>query len=191
MVDATRAERSDAAANRARILAAARVEFAARGSDAEIKDIAARADVGVGTLYRHFENRDGLLAALVGQTLAELLPRLQRAAATRPPAEAFREMLLAAAEVVEQFGALMEVAVAGKLPGSGAHEDEELRELLAELLRRGVDEGAFRRDLDIPVTIAAIESVFISGKFVELAAVRGYAGAAEALARALLGGIAV
>ena len=56
-----RAERADSVANRDRILQAAREEFGAHGLDAEVSDIAARAGVGVGTLYRHFENRDGLL----------------------------------------------------------------------------------------------------------------------------------
>lgn len=192
MVEATgpRAERSDAVANRARVLTAAREEFAARGLDAEMKDIAARADVGVGTLYRHFESRDGLLAALIEETRAELLARLQRAAAMQAPADAFREVLRTGAEMYAQFGALIEVAMAGKLGQIGEQQHDDATAIMDALLRRGIAEGAFRADLDVRVTIAAIESVFVSGKLVELATERGYPAAADAFARAFLAGIA-
>lgn len=191
MVDATaRAERSDAAANRARILAAAREEFAARGLEAEMKDIAARADVGVGTLYRHFASREGLLAALVEETRAGLLFRFQQAAAAGAPADAFCEVLRAVGEAHEQFGALVEVALAGKLPHFDERRRAEFTAVMEALLRRGIAEGAFCEDLDIAVTIAAIESVFVSGRFLQLAAERGHRAAADAFARALLAGIA-
>ena len=191
MVDSTptsRSERSDAVLNRARILDAARHIFAIRGLEAEMKDIAARADVGVGTLYRHFESRDGLLAALLDETRAELLVRVQSAVADHTPADAFRAIFVAAADVFERFGALIEVAMARKLDVDERQHDE-FTTIMDTLLARGVSDGAFRPDLDISVTRAAVESVFISGKFVELARDRGYSAAADALSRAFLHGM--
>jgi AcrR family transcriptional regulator len=191
MVDVTangRSERSDAVLNRARILNAAREIFAVRGLEAEMKDIAAAADVGVGTLYRHFESRDGLLEALLQQTRAELLARVQAAVAQHAPADAFGAIFLAAADVYERFGALIEVAMARRLDIDGAQRDE-FTAIMDALLQRGITEGAFHPDLDISVTRAAVESVFMSGKFVELASLRGYAGAAEAFARTFLNGM--
>jgi AcrR family transcriptional regulator len=185
---ASRSERSDAVLNRARILDAARHIFAIRGLEAEMKDIAALADVGVGTLYRHFESRDGLLTALLDETRAELLARVQSAVADHAPADAFRAIFVAAADVFERFGALIEVAMARKLDVDERQHDE-FTTIMDTLLARGVTEGAFRPDLDISVTRAAVESVFISGKFVELARDRGYSAAADALARAFLHGI--
>ena len=52
-----KAERSDARLNRERILAAACEVFAEQGLDGEIREVAERAGVAVGTIYRHFENR--------------------------------------------------------------------------------------------------------------------------------------
>jgi AcrR family transcriptional regulator len=56
--------RADAARNRAQLLAAARSAFTEKGSAASLEDIARRAEVGVGTLYRHFPSRQDLLEAV-------------------------------------------------------------------------------------------------------------------------------
>jgi AcrR family transcriptional regulator len=56
--------RADARQNRARLLAAATEAFADRGADAPLEDIARRAGVGIGTLYRHFPTRLDLQAAV-------------------------------------------------------------------------------------------------------------------------------
>jgi len=68
MQRALKSERSDAVANRERILEAARIVFARRGLDAEVREIAEEAGVGIGTLYRHFGSREGLLMALKQET---------------------------------------------------------------------------------------------------------------------------
>ena len=57
--------RADARRNRERILKAARTVFADQGADAQIDDVARKAKVGVGTVYRHFPTKDALLEALV------------------------------------------------------------------------------------------------------------------------------
>lgn len=179
--ETARHERADSAANHERILAAARDVFARRGLDAEIKEIADRAGVGVGTLYRHFDSRDGLLRALILQTHDDLLQRLRAAADTQDAAHALRAVIHAATDVYRQFGALTEVALAGRLDHLRPDGHEELTAAFTGLLRRGVADGTFRADLDIPMMIAALESVFTSGKVVRLVAERGYAGAAAAI----------
>ncbi len=158
-----RMERSDVIANRVRVLDAARVVFAERGLDAEVKEIAERADVGVGTLYRHFGSRDGLLAALLRQADEDILRRLE-AAENESPAAAVRAMIHAGAEACERFGALTEALFSGHL-GHLKDSDPErvLVEPFARVLRRGSEEGVFRADLDIPLAIAMLKSVFTSG----------------------------
>jgi AcrR family transcriptional regulator len=59
-----RARRTDAERNRERLVAVARDAYAAPGADPSMTEIARRADVGVGTLYRHFRNRQELLEAV-------------------------------------------------------------------------------------------------------------------------------
>ena len=65
--DAERPLRADARRNRERILQSAREVFAECGTDAQIDDIAQRAGVGVGTVYRHFPTKEALMAELVRQ----------------------------------------------------------------------------------------------------------------------------
>jgi len=68
---AARGERRDAAANRARVLAAARALFAAHGPDAtSMNEVARAAGVGAGTLYRRYAHKGELCAALLGENTA-------------------------------------------------------------------------------------------------------------------------
>lgn len=62
--DCARPLRADAKRNHDQLLTAARAAFTERGPDASLEDIARRAGVGVGTLYRHFPNRQDLLEAV-------------------------------------------------------------------------------------------------------------------------------
>ncbi len=64
--------RADAVRNRQKILAAARESFAERGLDVPLDAIAKRAEVGAGTLYRHFPDRDALLAEVLAAELGDL-----------------------------------------------------------------------------------------------------------------------
>jgi len=180
-------------ANHARILEAAREVFARRGLDAEIREIAERAGVGVGTMYRHFESREGLLAALVHQAGDDMLRRMQPVVETEEPRAALRAMIHAAAEVCERFGALTEVLLTSEIDKfhAGGHDEfhvnhpdfhDEFMELLANLLQRGIQEGVFRPDLDVPVAGEALKSIFTSGMLLAVAAHRSYPHAADAVA---------
>ncbi|MGK5554308.1 TetR/AcrR family transcriptional regulator [Actinomadura kijaniata] len=86
--------RADARRNAGRVLAAARETFAEQGPDASLNEIARRAGVGPGTLYRHFPNRRALQAAVLRdrvERLASLADELRAA----PPAEALEAWLRA------------------------------------------------------------------------------------------------
>ena len=69
-----RAPRSDAAANRDRLLAAATVAVKHDGEKVPMATVAAQAGVGVGTLYRHYPTREALLSALATQHSAARRP---------------------------------------------------------------------------------------------------------------------
>src|SRR4051794_11658042 len=72
--------RADAARNRAAIVVAARELIVASGGDAGMDDIAARAGVAVGTLYRHFPTKGDLVAAIMAELGAEVVALLDAAA---------------------------------------------------------------------------------------------------------------
>ena len=180
---ASTSDRKDAQANRSRILLAAREEFAERGLAAEMKDVADRAGVGVGTLYRHFESRDGLIAAVIEQTREDLLLRIRDSFANEPPADAFRSVFRAGVEAHARFSALTEVASAA---GPPPRRRAEFDQLFAGLIARGIREGVFRADVDVDLLISAVEAVFESGKIFEVAAKRGALPAADAFAELYL-----
>jgi AcrR family transcriptional regulator len=71
--------RSDAARNRERILAAARLVFAEQGIAAGFTDIAKRAGVGVGTVYRRFPDRDHLISALFDEEMHDFVAMIEEA----------------------------------------------------------------------------------------------------------------
>ena len=64
--------RADARRNRAAILAAAEAVFAEQGTSAPTEEVAARAGVAIGTVFRHFPTKDALLAAMMKELLARL-----------------------------------------------------------------------------------------------------------------------
>lgn len=77
--------RRDAAANRERLLAAARELFAAQGIDVSLNEVARHAGVGVGTAYRRFANKQELMEALFSSAVDEL-EAFARAALDEPDA---------------------------------------------------------------------------------------------------------
>jgi AcrR family transcriptional regulator len=188
-----RSARSDAVANREAILEAARQLFAEKGLAAEIREIAERAGVGVGSLYRHFDSREGLIRAVMEAAAEDLVQRLHVAAGQKDPKAALREMIHAAAGLFERFGVLTEVMLRGQTDELPDHKTDRLSDyagLTASVLQRGVDEGTFRSDLDIPVAIAALASIVQSGMLLALASRRTYSRAADAVADFFLAAIA-
>lgn len=77
---APRPLRADARRNREKLVAAAAAAFAESGLDAQVEDIARRACVGVGTLYRHFPTKEALVGALAEAHFERLADTLEAAA---------------------------------------------------------------------------------------------------------------
>ena len=91
---AAKGMRADALRNYQKLLAAAAEAFAERGTDdASLEEIARRAGVGIGTLYRHFPTRQALLEAVYRDQVEALRARADELMATKPPAEALASWL--------------------------------------------------------------------------------------------------
>ncbi|MFF4241946.1 TetR/AcrR family transcriptional regulator [Actinomadura geliboluensis] len=134
--------RADARRNRDKILEAARDAVAERGADAPMELIARRAGVGVGTLYRRFPDRGGLLAALAEQYVHELMNDLDRTVAAEPDAwSAIRAFVLYSVEKGRG-------AIAAALAGTSTPEARQaLVQRLDELVRQAQADGAMRSDV--------------------------------------------
>jgi AcrR family transcriptional regulator len=91
---ADRGMRADARRNYEKLLTAAAQAFAEHGADdVSLEEIAKRAGVGIGTLYRHFPNRQALLEAVYRDQVEALRARADELVATKPPAEALATWL--------------------------------------------------------------------------------------------------
>src|ERR1700722_10162604 len=89
-----RKPRADAQRNRECILKVAKQEFARSGAAASLDEIAKKAGVGPGTLYRHFPTRDELLFAVYQNEVEKLAAAQQKLAETLPPLDALKAWML-------------------------------------------------------------------------------------------------
>ena len=144
---AARPLRADARRNRERVVAAAHEVFVESGPEASLNEIARRADVGPGTLYRHFPTREALLAAVLADRVETLCRRAEELSAAGPPARALAEWLrafLAHARRNQGLGSALLVAEPGG-PGIDCHE--RIMDAMTSLLAAAQRSGAARADL--------------------------------------------
>ncbi|HXT35650.1 MAG TPA: TetR/AcrR family transcriptional regulator [Chloroflexota bacterium] len=158
--EVTHSRRADAVANHARILEAASLVLVERGLDMEMDEVALRAGVGVGTLYRHFANRDAMVQAILAQTFEGLLTHLRAAAAIEDPSAALREIPFTLVTLQSVFPVLRDPRCT-KLMHDMKHEMsrtmvDEITALVSGIVERGARSGAFRADLDPAATASAI-----------------------------------
>src|SRR5690242_13119769 len=74
-------QRSDAVRNRSLLIEAGREVFTEHGPEAALEEIARRARVGIGTLYRHFPSRDALVEAIYAEHIGEIVRLAEESAA--------------------------------------------------------------------------------------------------------------
>ena len=90
---AVRPLRADARRNRERVLTAARAVFAEQGREAQMDDVARHAEVGVGTVYRHFPTKEALIEAVAIDSFERVTAKAQEALELDDPWEAFTSTL--------------------------------------------------------------------------------------------------
>ena len=88
-----RKPRADAQRNRERLLETAKAAFAHVGPDVSLDEVARRAGVGIGTLYRHFPNRDAIVEAVYRREVQQLADAATRLQETLPPGEALHQWM--------------------------------------------------------------------------------------------------
>jgi AcrR family transcriptional regulator len=159
---AIRPLRADARRNRARVMEVARTAFAEAGTELPMEEIARRAGVGIGTVYRHFPNKEALLDALLVDQLTELVRRTRAALAKEDPREAFRDMVRDGASMQAEDLAYCDVVMERKKVTRSDAARALQAELLAEtqkLLDRAQAAGGMRADFtadDVPTLFASI-----------------------------------
>lgn len=148
---AQRPRRADARRNDAQILDAARVTFAERGADAALDDIARRAGVGIGTLYRHFPTRQALLEAVFGDRVELLCAEAHDLLVASSPGDALATWLRAVVGHITMYRGLavvlMPILDKDTEPASSWHG--VIRAAGTALLVRAQQSGAVRDDIGV------------------------------------------
>jgi AcrR family transcriptional regulator len=160
--------RADAQRNRDRILEVARETFTQEGLGVPVDLIAERANVGVGTFYRHFPNKEVLASAILASRLESLIGEAEQLEGAPDPGDAFFGFLRLMAERSSADMALADAFTeAGYDVKSGSAEfKERLLETLGRMLGRAQASGAVRADLtssDVLALMAA--SCMATGRF--------------------------
>jgi AcrR family transcriptional regulator len=152
--------RADARRNRERILKAARAVFADQGIDAQIDDVAKRAKVGVGTVYRHYPTKEQLLDAIVREHFEAIAEMARGALEAEDGWTGFCQMIWSAAERNAADRSLCEVMSARDK--SDVVAECGLAAMTEELMGRAKAEGAMRADagaFDVPVIMIGMSAV--------------------------------
>lgn len=168
---AARPLRRDAERNRQRILQAAREVFATRGLSASLDDIARHAEVGVGTVYRRFPDKQLLIDALFEDRIAEVVGAFERGLAHPDPWEGLVTTLETLLEWQAQDMGLGDLLLVGGAACSGI---EEVRRRIAplgeQLLARAQADGSVRPDAvasDLPLLQMTLGSLVDATRDVE------------------------
>jgi AcrR family transcriptional regulator len=148
---APRPLRADARRNRVKILAAARAVFAESGVETQVEDIARRAGVGIGTVYRHFPTKDALVAALAEAHFDRLADTVEAALDDDgDPWDVFAAAIWRAAEPAAADVAWCEI-VAGhpNAVGAALRGQARLAGATATLVARAQAAGGMRADATV------------------------------------------
>lgn len=141
--------RADSQRNREHLLAAAKAAFAASGAETPLEDIARRAGVGIGTLYRHFPSREALLAAVYRREVEQLATSAGSLLAERPAGEALEAWLHLLVDYMATKRVIAPAlqASAGEGAAAYARGGTVVSEAMNSLLEAAVAAGAVRADI--------------------------------------------
>ncbi|MFC6881891.1 MULTISPECIES: TetR/AcrR family transcriptional regulator [Actinomadura] len=148
---AGRERRSDAVANRDRIVEAARAELSESNGavdDLKLHKVAKAAGVGQGTLYRHFPTREHLLAEVYRHELAQLVDAVAPLLAEHPPLRALSCWMRRLVEYARVKRGVMAAIEASAWRDVHSEQHHRLDEALGTLLDQGKAAGQVRQEVD-------------------------------------------
>lgn len=154
--------RVDAQRNRDKLLAAATEAFAEHGEDVPLETIAARAGVGIGTLYRHYPSREALVVAAYEHEVDVLCAAAAELLATQPADEALRAWAERFADYMATkrgMGSALRAAAASDSP-LFAVTRERILGALRLLLTAGARAGTLRADVDPTDVMRVISGIW-------------------------------
>jgi AcrR family transcriptional regulator len=145
-----RKPRADALRNRERILDEAKQAFTRDGADISLDDVARRAGVGPGTLYRNFPTRDALLQSVYRAEVEKLASEERRLSESMPPADALKSWMLLFVDYIETKK-IIAPALNSIVGGSSQLFESSgllIKDAIRSLVDRAIESGDIRADLD-------------------------------------------
>ncbi|TNC23518.1 TetR/AcrR family transcriptional regulator [Amycolatopsis alkalitolerans] len=152
MVAVAEPKRADARRNRARLLAAAEIVLAERGTGAPTEQIAKAAKVGIGTLFRHFPTKESLLKAVLAERMRRFAEAAGEHAEAEDPGSAFFAFLAQWVEMAAVKNAYADALA--EVPRVDREVREGVLHSLGILLTRAQEAGAVRHDVGVREVIA-------------------------------------
>jgi AcrR family transcriptional regulator len=140
--------RADARRNHEAVIAAAKKLFAEEGLDAQMPDVARKAKVGVGTVYRHFPTKEDLISALAAERFERLAEKAREGLEMDDPWEGLCAFLRFSAEIQAEDRGLCEVMGSRPEVMANSAYTVGLDELCDQLVKRAQRSGKLRKDLD-------------------------------------------
>ena len=155
--------RKDAARNREKLLAAAVELFAERGTEGSLEEVAKRAGVGIGTLYRHFPTRDALVEAAYRNEVAQLRAAADELLAELPPDEALEAFMRRFVDYGTAKRGMRDAlqSIAGGGATLFADTRGQVTEAVAVLLRAGAEAGTLRSDVEPEDVLRAMGAIWM------------------------------
>jgi len=155
--------RKDAARNREKVLAAAVGLFAERGTEGSLEEVAKRAGVGIGTLYRHFPTRDALVEAAYRNEVAQLRAAADELLAELPPDAALEAWMRRFVDYGTAKRGMRDAlqSIAGGGADLFAETRGQVTDAVAVLLRAGAEAGTLRADVEPEDVLRAMGAIWL------------------------------
>ncbi len=145
-----RKPRADGLRNRERLIDVAKLAFAEIGPNVSLEEIARRAEVGIGTLYRHFPTRDDIIAAVYRREVTQLADAARRLLETRPAGEALHQWLRLFVDYIATKKVIAP-ALASMTGGTSALYESSIdlmKGAIADLVEQAIAAGDIRPDVE-------------------------------------------
>ena len=154
---AGKSTRQDALKKHKHLVRAAREVLAERGLQASIREVATRAGIGPGTVYRNYPDKESLFLEVAREMAHKTNAELLAIAAKVPDArDCVAQVMQVGFKRVEEYGQLAIEIVAGNVPPaySVVFNPVTLGNFFARVILRGISQGHFRPDLDVDYAVA-------------------------------------
>jgi AcrR family transcriptional regulator len=149
-IESVRKPRADGQRNRERLMEAAKAAFAEVGADVSLEEIARRAGVGIGTLYRHFPTRDAIVEAVYRREVWQLASSAERLLGEVRPGDALHQWMRLFVDYIATKKVIAS-ALSALVGGTGdlyAASGAQITGAMSLLVQRAAAAGDIRADAD-------------------------------------------